>query len=439
MWQELQQRLSGELYYDESVLHRAMRLSYATDASVYQEKPVAVAIPRNTNDLRELIVFAGQNKLSLIPRAAGTSLAGQVVGSGIVVDISKYFTAIGTVNETEQWVEVQPGVIRDDLNLFLKPYGLMFGPETSTANRAMIGGMIGNNSCGLHSIIWGDTRENIVEITCLLSDGSEAVFTELDEKGFAGKCLLKNMEGGIYRELHKLLDDPRTAAAINEGFPRASVHRRNTGYALDSLLQMYRNGKFNLCKLIAGSEGTLCFITSVKLKLRPLPPSHRCIVAVHTHTINESLRANIIALEHHCSASELVDDIILEYTRSNIEQSANRFFVEGAPRAILMVEFFAESTEALHQQSQLFIAKLQSLQLGYAWPVLFGVETDSAWNLRKAGLGLLRNEPGDTQPVNLIEDCAVDANDLPAYIEDLEQLLKKHNTRYSMYAHAGAG
>jgi FAD/FMN-containing dehydrogenase/Fe-S oxidoreductase len=442
MWDDLKKSFSGELYYDESSEHRAIRMSYATDASVYQERPLAVAIPKTTEDIKTLILFAGEKNLTLIPRAAGTSLAGQVVGSGIVVDISKYFTSIIEINSEEKWVRVQPGVIRDDLNVHLSQFGLMFGPETSTSNRAMIGGMIGNNSCGLHSIIWGAARDNLFEVKAFLADGSEVVFKDLNKGEFENKCSLQNLEGKIYRGIKNLLEDPDNQKAINEGFPKKSITRRNTGYALDALLDAFQfenNSSFNFCKLIAGSEGTLCFITEAELKLQSLPPKEKCIVAVHTHTVNEALRANIIALKHHCAASELVDDIILEYTKTNIDQSKNRFFVVGEPRAILMVEFFDDTIEAVDSKADAFIEAIKLQNCGYAYPVLHGEETNKAWELRKAGLGLLRNEPGDTQPVNLIEDCAVSAGDLPDYIDEIEALLKKFNAKYSMYAHAGAG
>jgi FAD/FMN-containing dehydrogenase/Fe-S oxidoreductase len=442
MFDDLTKGFTGEFYHSDSTSHNAIRMAYATDASVYQERPVAVALPKTTDDIKSLIQFATKNNLTLIPRAAGTSLAGQVVGSGIVVDISKHFTSILEINKEEKWVKVQPGVIRDDLNVFLRPFGLMFGPETSTANRAMIGGMIGNNSCGLHSIIWGDARNNLLEVTAFLSDGSEVVFHDLTKSEFEKKCSLQNLEGNIYRSLQILLNNPDNREAIIKGFPKKSISRRNTGYALDALLDLFQleqNITFNLCKIIAGSEGTLCFITEAKLKLQPLPPEQRCVVAVHTNTIKEALRANIIALQHHCAASELVDDIILQYTKTNIDQSKNRFFVVGEPRAILMVEFFAERIDDADSKATAFIEAIKQQGLGYAYPILHGEETNHAWDLRKAGLGLLRNEPGDTQPVNLIEDCAVDAGDLPDYIDEVEALLKKYNAKYSMYAHAAAG
>jgi FAD/FMN-containing dehydrogenase len=442
MLDELRPSFSGELYYTDSAAHNAIIMSFATDASVYQERPLAVAMPKTIADIQALIQFASHKSVSLIPRAAGTSLAGQVVGAGIVVDISKHFTSILEINQKELWVRVQPGVIRDDLNAWLKPYGFMFGPETSTASRAMVGGMVGNNSSGLHSIIWGDTRQNVAELTVLLSDGSEAVFGDLSPAQLAEKLRLTSKEGEIYRNVLSLLQKEENKEAIEKGFPKRSIRRRNTGYALDALLTaLHSDGQqsFNLCQLVAGSEGTLCFITEAKLRIQPLPPREKCMVAVHTATINEALQANIIALQHHCTASELVDDIILAYTKTNIDQSKNRFFVEGEPRAILMVEFFGHNLDALTVAAMSFVEALRQQGLGYTYPVLYGEDSNRAWDLRKAGLGLLRNEPGDTQPVNLIEDCAVDPLDLPDYINEVEALLKKYSVRYSMYAHAGAG
>ncbi|QHT65844.1 FAD-binding protein [Rhodocytophaga rosea] len=442
MLDKLLDHFSGELYYQDNAHHRALKNVYATDASVYQEQPLAVAIPKTVDDLRNLISFAYEQEITLIPRAAGTSLAGQVVGSGIVTDISKHFTKVLEVNQQEQWVRVQPGVIRDDLNAHLKEYGLMFGPETSTSSRAMIGGMIGNNSCGLHSIIWGATRDNLLEVKGFLADGSEAIFGALTKEEFYNKCRLPTAEGKIYQAIEKLLSEPENQEAIQKGFPKKNITRRNTGYALDYVLDMlaFEGTKpFNMCKLIAGSEGTLFFVTEAKLKLLPLPPKEPGMVAIHTNSIHEALLANLIALRHQCSSSELVDDFILEFTKTNIEQSKNRFFIEGEPKAILMVEFFDDTVTGLLEKANTLIEDLKKAGLGYAYPVLLGDDSKKAWELRKAGLGLLRNLPGDTQCVNLIEDCAVDTADLPSYIAELETLLKNHGVRYSMYAHAGAG
>ena len=442
MFDELQSVFSGELYFEDKGLDAAIRTVYATDASEYQEKPLAVAIPQTIADIKALIAFATEKKISLIPRAAGTSLAGQVVGNGMVVDISKHFTAILELNEKEKWVRVQPGVIRDDLNAFLKPFGLMFGPETSTANRAMIGGMIGNNSCGLHSIIWGSTRDNLLETNVILSDGTETVFKGLTKVELENKCIGSGTESHIYKSLKALVGNKENQQAIDDGFPKKDIKRRNTGYALDTLVEMssFEQGiSFNLSKLIAGSEGTLCFITAAKLQLLDLPPSQVAMVAVHTKTLQDALQANLLALEHGCAASELVDDFILQFTQSSPELSQSRAFIEGEPKAILMVEFFNNNQNELMLQCQSLIKALQEKNIGYAYPILQDEQCKLAWDVRKAGLGLLRNLPGDARPVNLIEDCAVSPQDLPNYIADLEQLLQRHGLQYSMYAHAGAG
>ncbi|MDE3234786.1 MAG: FAD-binding protein [Bacteroidota bacterium] len=437
---QLEQSLEGLFFFDNTTIHQAQLIAYSTDASVYQEKPLAVAIPVNTTDIQKLIRFAAEHHISLIPRAAGTSLAGQVVGNGIVVDISKYFTHILEVNTKEKWVRVQPGVIRDDLNHYLKQYGLMFGPETSTASRAMIGGMLGNNSCGLHSIVWGSVRDHVLEVTALLSDGSEVVFKE--ETLYVAKQPA-SLKEKIYQQLFQLMNDEHNKKLIQNNFPKATVSRRNTGYALDSLLAMQpfteQGQPFNLGKLLAGSEGTLAFTTEIKLALLNLPPKEIAVVCVHCNSIIESLKANIIALQHKPMASELVDKFIMDFTIDHPEYSKNRFFIEGDPEAILMVELMHDDKKTLQAMAHQLIADLKKHRLGYAYPVLYNEQTKYAWDIRKAGLGLLRNQKGDTQPVNLIEDCAVSAEELPDYINDLQQVLQKHKVQASYYAHAGAG
>ncbi|GAB2586184.1 FAD-binding and (Fe-S)-binding domain-containing protein [Spirosoma areae] len=458
----------GDLYFDESPEHTAQRILYATDASVYQEMPIAVALPKSVADIKLLLRFARQHKLGLIPRAAGTSLAGQVVGSGIVVDISKYFGQILETNATERWVRVQPGVIRDDLNAFLKPHGLLFGPETSTASRAMIGGMVGNNSCGLHSIIWGTTRDHLLEVRAILSDGAEATFGPLTPEQFDAKCRGENvvspLEQRLYVQFRDWLSTPEVQRHIREGYPKPTVTRRNTGYALDALVPFFEEGArstvqgtkgtkteafpaprplppaFNFAHLIAGSEGTLCFITEAKLNLLPLPPKETALVCGHFSTIRQSLEANLVALAHGCSASELVDDYILELTKTNIEQLKNRTFVEGDPKAILMVEFFDDTTQGVAKRAKAFVDELQKKGLGYAYPILFDEETKKPWALRKAGLSIMYNIPGADKPANVVEDTAVDVRDLPDYIEELDRMAwEQHGLKLEYSAHAGAG
>ncbi|SOD89068.1 FAD-binding and (Fe-S)-binding domain-containing protein [Spirosoma fluviale] len=464
----------GELYFDESPEHTAQRILYATDASVYQEMPIAVALPKSVADIKKLLRFAQQHKLGLIPRAAGTSLAGQVVGSGIVVDISKHFGSIVGINAAERWVRVQPGVIRDDLNAFLKPHELLFGPETSTASRAMIGGMIGNNSCGLHSIIWGTTRDHLLEVKAVLSDGAEVTFGPLNQEQFDAKCRGENvvspLEQRLYVQFRDWLSKPDVQKHIREGFPKPTVKRRNTGYALDAMATFWAEGMgvraegkgeeaksgltplphaptplppaptFNFAHLIAGSEGTLCFITEAKLNLLPLPPKESALVCAHFDTIRQSLEANLVALAHNCSASELVDDYILQLTKTNIDQAKNRTFVQGDPKAILMVEFFDETVAGVGQKAQNFVDALQEKGLGYTYPILFDTDTQKPWALRKAGLSIMYNIPGDDKPANVIEDTAVDVHDLPDYIDELDRMAwENHGLKLEYSAHAGAG
>ncbi|MDP1844248.1 MAG: FAD-linked oxidase C-terminal domain-containing protein [Sediminibacterium sp.] len=433
-------KIAGEFYFGNSPKNQVQLMAYSTDASVYQEKPLAVCVPKTVSDIKELILFAQEHEVTLIPRAAGTSLAGQVVGNGIVVDISAHFNQIIEVNIQEKWVIVQAGVIRDDLNHYLKGFGLMFGPETSTANRAMIGGMVGNNSCGLHSIVWGSARDHIIEANVLLSDGTEVVFANQPIEVGIQK---PGLEGEIYKGLHALLSNTGNQTLIKNHFPAANVVRRNSGYAIDSLLAMQpytQEGEpFNICKIIAGSEGTLAFMTEVKLQLIDLPPKEIGLVCIHCTSIDESLRANIVCLKHRPMASELVDKMIMDFTIEHPEYHKNRFFIEGDPEALLMVEFMEHDPNVLREKMNALIDELKINQLGYAYPVLYNEATKFAWDIRKAGLGLLRNLKGDAQPVNLIEDCAVSTDDLPNYINDLQALLNRYQVKASYYAHAGAG
>jgi FAD/FMN-containing dehydrogenase/Fe-S oxidoreductase len=435
---ELANQLEGEIFEDITT-----RILYATDASAYREIPLAVAIPKSVKDLKKLIGFASKAKTSLIPRTAGTSLAGQVVGNGIIVDVSKYFTRIIELNVEEKWVRVQPGVIRDELNMFLKPYGLFFGPETSTANRAMIGGMIGNNSCGSNSVVYRSTREHLLEVKVLLSNGTEAEFKSVSIDDFHRKCEYNNLEGTIYKTVRSILSNYENQVEIRKEYPKKTVERRNTGYAIDVLLEAapFTVGKedFNFCKLIAGSEGTLAFITEAKLNVVPLPPKEVGLLCVHFNTIDEALIANLIALKYKPGASELIDHYILECTKENKEQIRNRFFVQGDPGALLVIEFARENKDEIIQIAKEVENDMRAACLGYHFPLLFGDDCKRIWTLRKAGLGLLSNLPGDEKAVPVIEDTAVDVNDLPAYIRDFNEILKKHHLHSVHYAHAGSG
>lgn len=430
--------LEGDCYTD-----KMMRILYATDASAYSEMPLAVIIPRSVTDIKKLIEFASRENTSLIPRTAGTSLAGQVVGSGIIVDVSKYFNKILELNIAEGWVRVEPGVVRDELNLFLNQYGLFFGPETSTSNRAMIGGMVGNNSCGSNSIVYKSTREHTLELKVLLSDGSEAEFKTLSFDEFIEKCSGAGLEASLYRSIRSQLSNYENQLEIRKEFPKKSIERRNTGYAIDQLLESspFTAGTedFNFCKLLAGSEGTLAFITEIKLKLMPLSPKSAGLLCVHFNSIDEALKANLIALKYEPSASELIDHYILECTRDNIVQRHNSFFVKGNPAALLVIEYVKHEIAEVVEIAKLVEKEMRIAGLGYHFPLLFGEDIKKIWSLRKAGLGLLSNLPGDEKAVPVIEDTAVDVQDLPSYIRDFNLILEKHGLYSVHYGHAGSG
>ncbi len=438
-FKELKISLKGDFYWDDTY-----QILYATDASAYREKPLAVAIPKDKEDLKKLILFAQKNHLSLIPRAAGTSLAGQVVGGGIVVDISKYFTKIIEINIPEKWVRVEPGVVRDELNNIVSKHGLFFAPETSTSNRCMMGGMLGNNACGAHSLIYGSTRDHTLGVKALLSDATEVEFGDLSKQEFKSKILGDKLENRIYQNIDQILSNSGNRKEIEEQFPDAKLRRRNTGYALDLLLQnevftAHSEQPFNFSKLLAGSEGTLAFTTEIKLNLVELPPAKKVLVCVHLKSIKDALEANLIALKHKPVSIELMDKAIMDLTKANKAQAKNRFFVDGDPAAILIVEFAEKSQEEIDLKVMAMEAEMWQLDYGYSFPVVSGDDILKVWDLRKAGLGLLSNMVGDAKPVPVIEDTAVDPEVLPQYIAEIDQMLAKYNKSCVYYAHIATG
>lgn len=438
LYDTLIKNFSGDFYTDK--LHRSI---YATDASAYRMIPEAIALPKTIKDIKLLIAFASDNNKTLIPRTAGTSLAGQCVGDGIVVDISKYFTEILTLDEANATVTVQPGVIRDELNEFLKPYGLFFGPNTSTSNRCMIGGMVGNNSSGTTSIQYGVTRDKVLELKTVLSDGSEAIFNELSIEGFNAKASQETLEGSIYKSIYNELSNPKVQENIKTEFPKPNIHRRNTGYAVDALLDslVFKGSEkpINIAKLLCGSEGTLAITTEITLKLDKLPPKYSVLVAAHFSSVNESLVAVVEAMKHNLHMCELMDKTILDCTKNNREQAKNRFFLEGDPEAILMLEVCADELSKAKQLANELVSKLKEKELGYAYPILLGSDIEKVITLRKAGLGLLGNIIGDKKAVPCIEDTAVSVNDLPNYIEEFSKMMEEFGQKAVYYAHAGAG
>ena len=431
------------------------RIAYATDASAYREVPQGVTFPENEQDIIYLIQEAKKRHTHLIPRAGGTSIAGQVVGNGIVVDISKHFKKILEINQEERWARVQSGVVLDELNLALEPYGLFFSPETSTSNRCCIGGMFGNNSCGSHSLIYGSTRHHVLEAKGVLCDGSVEVFKTYTIKALEerfGKHFWENdslsLIQRIYTQLIRWALDEKTVQLIEENYPDKSLQRRSCGYAIDEVIEDLHNTSkpiedrsINLCKVLAGSEGTLAFITEIKVDLDSLPPKEKMVVCAHCDTLQKSFLGNLVALQYHPSAVELMDRNILELSKQNVEQQKNRFFVQGDPAAILIIELRGETRAEIDAVADLMERALMQNdeQLVYACSRVYGSEISKVWSLRKAGLGLLTGMKGDAKPIGVIEDTAVAPEKLPAYMEDFGQMLQKLGLSCVYHAHISTG
>lgn len=416
-----------QLYTDS--LHK---IAYATDASVYREIPYGVAYPETIGDIQELICKARERKTHLIPRAGGTSIAGQVVGCGIVVDISKHWNHILEVNQENRWARVEPGVVRDELNISLKPYGLFFSPETSTSNRCCIGGMFGNNSCGTHSLVYGSTRHHVIACKGVLADGTLFDTEKIDRSN--------SLLDRILSQLETWATDDKVCRLIEDSYPDKELQRRSCGYAIDEAIEIVKeNPGLALCKLLAGSEGTLAFITEIKVSLDMLPPKEIMVVCGHCDTLDKSFEANLVALRHRPTAIELMDGDILELSKGNAEQQKNRFFVEGNPAALLITELRAETRAELDVQAEVLEKDLLNSGLVYLNTRVYGADVQKVWALRKAGLGILGGMKGDAKPMGVIEDTAVTPKFMPAYMKDFQEMTHRLGANVVYYGHISTG
>lgn len=436
--EDLRARVAGALYLDD--IHKSL---YATDASVYKEIPLGVVFPMNENDLLQISAWAEENAIPLIPRAGGTSLAGQVVGNGLVVDCSRHMNGIVDFNEQERWIVVEPGIIRDDLNAWLRPYNLFFGPNTSTSNRCTIGGMVGNNSSGTTSIKYGVTRDHVLELWGILPGGKNCHFRKIGVDTFNSAIDSDHPAAPIYETIRKLSADQSLKDAIQQEFPKKSIHRRNTGYALDSLADQYpfdsQSDSINLCPLLCGSEGTLMMHSRIKLRLHPLPPSEVALLCLHFDSLAQSLKGTIAAMKQDLYACELMDKFIMDAAFKNRRQRKNSFFIEGKPDAILCLEIRQEKAEKLDSDIDRLLKLLPEETGAYHISVVRGAKVNRVWEYRKAGLGVLSNIPGEAKPVACVEDTAVDLNDLPVFVEGMQSIFDSHQQQAVFYAHAGAG
>jgi FAD/FMN-containing dehydrogenase/Fe-S oxidoreductase len=416
------------------------RMLYAQDASIYREEPLGVAFPRHKEDLRRLILFAHEDGIPLIPRAAGTSLAGQCVGSGLVVDVGRFMNKVLEIDPAGRTARVQPGVIRDDLNRMLAEHRLFFAPETSTSSRCMLGGMLANNSCGSNSIRYGTTREHVVELELLFVDGTLERFGRWDSQSYADALRRQDVVGDGLRAIAEVISTNKSL--IQDRYPRSDVVRRNSGYPLDIVAcrAPFHDSDlfFSLPEFICGTEGTIAFITEAVISLEPLPAAES-LACVHFHTLDESLRATLVALKHLPSAVEIIDKRTLDSARLNLEQEKNRFFLEGDPAAILAIQCDANTEAEASASLEAIIADLKAHSFGYAYPIIPRQRHAAVWDLRKEGLGIVMGQPGDVKPETSIEDTAVPVDCLPEYINEVLDILHKYQTPVMIYGHVSVG
>ena len=423
----LEKRVSGEVRFDPF-----SRVLYSTDASIYQMEPVGVVIPRSVEDVLAVLEIARDSRIPVLPRAGGTGLAGQSVNHAIVMDFSKYLNQVIEVNPEERWARVQPGIVLDSLNRHLLPYGLQYAPDPTTANRACVGGGIGNNTCGAHSVIYGKTLDHIQEVNVVLADAAPAHFRPLAPHELAAKLNGEGLESDIYRGVLRIARE--NLAEIEARYPK--IMRRVSGYNLDSFLG---EEPVNLSKMVVGSEGTLCVVTDAKVNLVPRP-TMTSLSVLHFRDIFEASEATKEVLKHGPSSVEVLDDMVLTRSRESMGQSRNLAFVQGDPGAMLLVEFYGESERELTSKMAALKADMERQRLGYACVNLLAkADQDMVWNVRKGGLGLLMSIHGDAKPIPFVEDPAVDPENLGEFVRRFDEIVRHHDTQAGYYGHASVG
>ncbi len=425
---ELRSKIRGDVLFDD-----VSRLIFSTDASLYQIKPLGVVFPRDREDLARVVATAARHGVPLLPRGGGTSLAGQAVSPGLVVDCSKYLNKVLEINPKNRWARVEPGVVLDNLNDFLRFYGLFFAPDVATASRATIGGMIGNNSAGARSIRYGKTVDHIIGVKILLSTGEELALDRLDLAGLKAKCARQDREGELYRTVRAVVADNR--AEITVRYPK--VMRRVGGYNLDCLVD---EDNFNLAQLVVGSEGTLGLVTEARLNLEPIPAA-KALFVVFFRTFIDAVESVEPILRHGPSAVEILDPKSIRLAKSN--PTVERLFAtfsRGNPESLLIVELQGRSEEAVRTAAAGLTGDPAVRRLGYhiheAWD-----EAGQAlvWQVRKHTLGVLLSMRGDAKPVPFIEDACVPVEHLRAYVQAIQEVCQSHGREVILYAHASVG
>ena len=425
--EQLRRRVSGEVRFD-----KMSRVLYSTDASMYQIEPIGVVLPRSEEDVVAVVETANGHGVPVLPRGGGTSLAGQAVGRAVVIDFSKYMRDLLDVNVEEGWARTQPGIILDELNALLKPRGVQFAPDPSTSNRGNVGGAIGNNSCGAHSIVYGKTVDNVRELRVVLSNGDLATLGPVDGAALEAKTRGDSLEARVYRRLVEIGDRYRDEVAAR--FPK--IQRRVSGYNLDELASP---GVMDAARFVVGSEGTLLTVTEARVRVVPIPKA-KALAVLHFRELIESMEATVLALELGPASVELVDDMIIRQARENLEYSRMADFIDGDPKAILLVEFAGDSESELEARLDGLDESMRKSGLSYS-NRRFVDPADQArvWAVRKAGLGLMMNVRGAAKPLPFVEDTAVPPEALPEYVRRFDEIVREHGTSAGYYGHASVG
>lgn len=439
---ELRSTLRGDTYFD--LVSRGM---HATDASHYQMMPACVVVPRDEEDVIEAVKIADRFGISIIPRGGATSLSGQTFGMGMVLDVSKYMDQVLEIDTDGGMARVQPGVIRDRLNARLAPYGLQFAPDPATGNRATIGGMIGNNASGTRSIVYGKTIDHIISCRVVLQDGTVMELEAVGDDEWQRRSQGDSREAAIYRGVKEVIDQNRDE--ILARYPK--VMRRVSGYNLDEFVDEAgytgaiggRNSSdhrvWNLSNLLVGSEGTLGILLDAKIRLTRLPPA-TALAVVHFDDVIESLRQVPEILKHEPSTVELLDEAVLSEAVVNAATRDMATFIEGAPKAVLLVEVFGENETDATSKIKSLVSDLQKKGIGYAWPLRIDKKAQAdVWSVRKLGLGLITNVKGPVKGQACVEDACVPVEVLSEYIERLLRICEDAGVPTSLYAHASVG
>lgn len=425
--QALRAKVHGELRFD-----KVSRALYSTDASVYQMEPLGVLIPQTQEDVVAALLVCREFRCPITMRGGGTSQAGQAIGDGLQIDISKYVNRLLEVNVEERWARVEPGIVLDELNAQLKKHNLRFAPDITTASRATLGGMIANNSSGARSVLYGKTIDHVLELKVALSDGTVVQFGEVDGPELMRKCSGESLEADCYRTVRRLAI--QHAEEVERRYPK--IMRRVGGYNLDEFVAP--NRPFNMAKMIVGSEGTLGIVLEAKVALVPLP-KHKAVLTVEFPTVLDALGATPVILRHKPSAVEVMDKFILDHTSQNAAlERTKRSFLHGDPGGLLCVEFYDEQAEALRPRMEAVEADLQGIATHCNYAMDLPAQ-QRVWGVREAALGLSTSMKGDAKSISFVEDTAVAPDKLRDYIDRFLGIIHRHETVAGIYAHASVG